>query len=321
MQGIPKVSVITLSYNQVKYIKDCMDGVLTQKVDFPIEYIVHDDASDDGTSEIISEYANLYPDIIKPILQSENQYSKHHSFSKILHECIRYAKGEYIAICEGDDYWIDNFKLKKQVEILDSSPDYGLIYTKVKNYSQNLGKYTGIGGGKNETYEDFLIRNTIPTLTTLFRKNLFLSYILDEEPETKNWKSGDYPLWLYIATHSKVKFLNEITGVYRILSESACHTQSIKKKYEFSKNAFEIKRYYIDKYGGGQTTEFLNRFSKRESESLLRYAIVLDEKRIVQEIKASSRTRKKNIEERFLISYPRVSRIILNFLYRIKGMY
>lgn len=123
----PNVSVITLTYNQADYIRECIEGILMQKTDFPIELIIHDDASTDGTSDIIKEYAEKYPDIIKPIIQKENQYSQKKSFYPILGKCIDKASGKYIAFCEGDDYWTDPQKLQKQVEFLESHPD--IVYT------------------------------------------------------------------------------------------------------------------------------------------------------------------------------------------------
>ncbi len=110
----PVVSVICLTYNHAPYIKECLDGFLMQKTDFTFEVIIHDDASTDGTTDIIREYAAKYPDIIKPIIQAENQYSKHHDFNKILQVCIDRSKGKYIAMCEGDDYWTDSLKFHKQ---------------------------------------------------------------------------------------------------------------------------------------------------------------------------------------------------------------
>ena len=106
------VSVICNTYNHEKYIKSALDGFVMQKTNFEYEVLIHDDASTDSTADIIREYEKKYPDIIKPIYQSENQYSKKVPISKT-YQYSR-AKGKYIAICEGDDYWTDPFKLQKQ---------------------------------------------------------------------------------------------------------------------------------------------------------------------------------------------------------------
>lgn len=116
-----KVSVICLAYNHAKYIRDTLEGFVSQETDFPFEVIVHDDASADGTDEIIREYQAKYPDIIKPIFQKENQYSKGIPITKEF--IFPILRGEYIAFCEGDDYWTDSRKLQRQVDALDAHPE------------------------------------------------------------------------------------------------------------------------------------------------------------------------------------------------------
>lgn len=116
-----KVSIICLSYNHKKYIKKALEGFLKQKVNFKYEILINDDLSLDGTQEILKEYEQKYPEKIKVIYQKENQYSKGISPTKFLYEI---AQGEYLAFCEGDDYWIDENKLQKQVEFLEKNKDF-----------------------------------------------------------------------------------------------------------------------------------------------------------------------------------------------------
>ena len=103
-----KVTVFCLAYNHEKYIKKALDGFVMQKTNFKFEVLVHDDASADNTPNIIAEYAEKYPDIIIPILQKENQFSKHIPIAKTYFYPI--MRGKYIAICEGDDFWTDEYK-------------------------------------------------------------------------------------------------------------------------------------------------------------------------------------------------------------------
>ena len=120
----PLVTIRCLVYNHEPYLRQCLDGFVMQKTNFPFEAIVHDDASTDRSAEIIREYAEKYPNIIKPIFETENLYSKHDgSIRKVMYE---HTKGKYVAICEGDDYWIDPYKLQKQVDILESNTNIGL---------------------------------------------------------------------------------------------------------------------------------------------------------------------------------------------------
>jgi len=126
----PFVSICCLAYNHEPYIRDCLDGFMIQQTNFDFEVLIHDDASTDKTAEIIREYEKKYPDIIKPIYQTENQYSKRVGITRVFQ--FPRARGKYIAMCEGDDYWTDPLKLQKQVDFLESNPDYGLVHTGFK---------------------------------------------------------------------------------------------------------------------------------------------------------------------------------------------
>ena len=129
----PLVSICVFTYNHEKYISQTLDGIIMQRTSFLYEIIIHDDASTDNTKSIIEKYRSDFPDIIKPIFQKENKYliSK---FNFQYEYVYPKAKGKYIAICDGDDYWIDPTKLQKQVEFLDLHPEYGLIHTKAAKY-------------------------------------------------------------------------------------------------------------------------------------------------------------------------------------------
>ena len=115
------VSVICNAFNHGKYIRDALNGFVMQKTDFKFEVLVHDDASKDDTADIIREFEAEYPDIIKPIYQTENQYSKNVWITDVYQ--LRRSKGKYIAISEGDDYWTDPDKLQKQYDALEAHPE------------------------------------------------------------------------------------------------------------------------------------------------------------------------------------------------------
>lgn len=129
----PLVSICCLAYNHEKYIEDALKGFVNQKTEFPFEVIIHDDASTDGTTDIIRRYEKLYPEIIKPIYQEENQYRKHISIQKTYN--YPRCKGKYIALCEGDDYWCDENKLQKQVEYMEKNPECTFCFS--NGYIQN----------------------------------------------------------------------------------------------------------------------------------------------------------------------------------------
>jgi len=118
----PLVSIICRTYNHEKYISEAIESFLMQKTDFPIEIIIYDDASTDNNANIIGKYKKKYPSIIRPIYQKENQHSK--GFNRSVRLIYSKAKGKFIASCEGDDYWTDPYKLKKQVEFLEQNTNY-----------------------------------------------------------------------------------------------------------------------------------------------------------------------------------------------------
>lgn len=120
----PLVSVRCITYNHEPYIAQAIDGFLMQKTNFPFEVVIHDDASTDKTADIIREYEKKYPLIIKPIYQTENQYSKGNgAVTKVVNTKL---KGKYIAFCEGDDYWIDENKLQVQFDFMEYHPECSL---------------------------------------------------------------------------------------------------------------------------------------------------------------------------------------------------
>ncbi|HHX69808.1 MAG TPA: glycosyltransferase [Gallicola sp.] len=241
----PLVSVCCITYNHEDYIRDAIEGFLIQKTSFPIEIIIHDDASTDNTAQIIKEYEDKYPDLFVTILQSENQWSKGGGsiYARFVYPR---ARGKYIALCEGDDYWTDPLKLQKQVDFLEDNSDYGLVHTGYKTSSGNeiLNKKFNITGFY---LEDFLTgKRTIGTLTMLFRR-----YLYESTPKLyklKQFKVGDLPLRIELANISKIGYINECTAMYRILEESASHDKRIEKEIDFQKETLFIRLFYIKYY-------------------------------------------------------------------------
>lgn len=135
----PLVTVFCITYNHKRFIRPCLESLVNQKCEFPYEIIIYDDASTDGTREIIMEFQEIYPDLIRPFLREENQWSKNPGVIDILYNNPQ-AKGEYLAICEGDDFWIGQDKLQKQVAILEKYPEC----------SMTCGAYLLIDEGKEE---------------------------------------------------------------------------------------------------------------------------------------------------------------------------
>lgn len=239
------LSIHCITYNQASYIRGCLEGFVMQKTNFAFEAIVHDDCSTDGTTDIIREYAEKYPDIIKPIFEKENLYSKKDgSLTRLMNDRMR---GKYIAYCEGDDYWVDPYKLQKQVDYLEEHPECGLVYGKARALKDHLLDYSY---GAKTSFEELLMCNTIPTLTVVVRTEIYNKYFDSEYYDARmnlRWMMGDYPLWLYVASCSQVHFMNEDFSVYRITENSASRPQNIKKRFDFIVSAFDIAMYYAER--------------------------------------------------------------------------
>ena len=275
---VPLVTIRCLTYNHEPYIRQCLEGFVMQQTNFRFEAIVHDDASTDGTAAIIKEYAEKYPNIIKPIFETENQYSKRDgSLRRIMDS---HTRGKYVAMCEGDDYWIDPLKLQKQVDFLESHPDYGLIYTQAKVLQGK--KYVQIVGSEVKDFRDLLLGgNRIPTLTTCFVRELQKEYIYQVvEKWHKAWKMGDYPLWLFLSHRTKIKYLEDVTSVYRMLPESTSHSKNITKMVQFSESIYDIRLFFLEHFYNGEDVELIKRRILEDKVwGIFRYYFVLDEER------------------------------------------
>lgn len=249
MSELPILAILCTAYNHAPYIRQCLEGFVMQKTTFPFIAIVHDDASTDNTAEIIREYEKKYPDIIKPIYETENQYSKPDgSLRRIMAKAVP-GSVKYIALCEGDDYWTDSLKLQKQVEYLERNPSCGLVYTKVKYFSQQKNKFTKFFGEEVRSLQEFINKgNTIPTLTVLYKKSIAEKYSKEIKPENHHWSMGDLPMWLYFTLNSKIGFIYDCTGVYRVLRHSASHFSTKEKLLNFQLNSLEIMKFFADRY-------------------------------------------------------------------------
>jgi glycosyltransferase involved in cell wall biosynthesis len=208
--GLPLVSVLCLTYNQAHTIKDSLDSILAQDLSFPFEIVVHDDASTDGTSEIIKEYQLRRPGLINHVRQSQNQYSRG---QRILALALPHAKGRYVAICEGDDYWTDTQKLRKQIEFLENNPGYVITYHDCQPFDASGKLNIDFGGATRDLSEDELQRATpIYTLTSCFR-----NLINEFPPEFSTARYGDMFLWSLLGNYGKGKFILDIEpAMYRV---------------------------------------------------------------------------------------------------------
>lgn len=205
----PLVSILVLTYNHEKYIQQAIEGCLMQQTSFPFELIIHDDASTDNTAQIIQRYADQYPEVIVPIIQKENQYSKGVRITATI--LIPRARGKYIAFCEGDDYWTDSMKLRKQIDFLENHPEYSgsahqsLVLTNgvERLFNRNV---------KSDIYiNDLLGSRLFHTASFVFRTDPYRKY----PPMPGKALSGDRLLFLLVAANGPIYYFNDIMCIYR----------------------------------------------------------------------------------------------------------
>ena len=253
----PLVSVVVATYRHARFIAQCLDGIVNQVTKFPIEVIVGEDGSDDGTTELCIQYAEKYPNLIRLFIRdrSLSQYRSAEGnvirFNGVWNRMS--ARGKYIAMCEGDDYWIDPLKLQKQVDFLEANPEYGMCYTNFNIYRQDSGKMEyDVFTSRNR---DFPIRYNTPEEFVL-RKGYVCppSWVFRKEclpPEDQNIKSldGTFVMFTHFLCTTKVYGMDDTTAVYRVLSESASHSMDYSKMYVRAKNLLETQYKLIDYYG------------------------------------------------------------------------
>lgn len=271
----PLVSVKTITYNHQEYIAQCIEGVIKQKTNFPFEYIIAEDCSTDNTLKIVKEYANKYPEIIK-VISSENNVGACENDHRSELAC----RGEYVALCEGDDYWTDPFKLQKQIDFLQANPDYGLVHS---SFSCLTGKkmHKDVWGKKivptGNILASLIKGNCIATGTVCVRNNLLKKIRIGKIIKENNWGMGDYPLWIEIAAMSKIGYISDVTSVYRVHLGSVTHGLNWEGEYKFFMDRYRIKRYYANKYKQENILPFIELMYHRE---LLKYAIFLRDKKL-----------------------------------------
>lgn len=220
----PLVTISCITYNQENFIGNAIEGFLCQKTNFDYEILVHDDASTDNTAQVIKRYLKEYPDKIKGVFESENQYSKGINPNFINYKL---SSGKYIALCEGDDYWIDPLKLQKQVDYMEEHKDCTFCFTNgyIENTADHNARRIFIPydhsrydkryykhGNRRYDLENFWQLSFIPTASFLFpRSNL------NKLPSTffDKCQAGDLKMRLFYTAMGYAYFIDEKTCVYR----------------------------------------------------------------------------------------------------------
>lgn len=295
------VSVQCITFNHAPYITDAMNGFCMQETNFPYVCVIVDDCSTDGEQDVIKRYLAEHfepaeQNIVKDFDTEDYSFSfarhknnqncyfavyylkyNHYSVKKpkarYLNELPQHTK--YIAMCEGDDYWIHPGKLQMQVDFLENHPDYSLVHTDFDLVEGKRRHWKEIFPDGNYFPGIFHNNVNIGTLTTLFRTSTYA--ILPKLYIGKGWPMNDYPLWLEFAHAAKIYFINIVTARYRVLLHSASHSENINKLITFKNEAVNIRQFYANYFhirlnNGG--------LSKKYFLDILRYAYRLNDKNI-----------------------------------------
>lgn len=249
MDNLSSISVCIhcLTFNHERFIERALQGFIMQKTTFPFLAVVIDDCSSDKTPQIVRDYERRYPSIIKAICLEENYHSQKKTKSGFFVPFDKDAK--YIAICEGDDYWTDPFKLQKQVDYLESHPDIGLCYTDYSRANKDLqilnSSCFSNGIKRPESFEEqLLLQGYIAPMTWVYKKDLRRQ--LQVPKGLGDWS---FAFSLELFKNSKVGFLDLDTAVHVIHPDSACHQTDSKKRFLYEYRLFKEQIFFAEKYG------------------------------------------------------------------------
>lgn len=241
-----------ITYSHAAYIKDAIEGVLSQVTDFNFELIISNDFSKDATDAIVNEYLENHPK------GRMIRYTFHQSNIGAMANLIfalQQCKGKYIAMCEGDDYWTDPLKLQKQVDLLNTHNDYGLVHHDADYYFQASGELIKGHHKKNNAlissgmvFEELLRANNIYTPTVMFRSSLLNNFLAINKDIRDQFLLADYAMWLTFAQSMKVSYMPESMATYRVLPNSASKSNLYEKSLAFMKSYFDIRLFFLDKY-------------------------------------------------------------------------
>ena len=261
----PKVSVCLIAYNHEKYIKQCLDGILCQQVNFDFEIVIGEDKSKDNTLAIIKEYQKNHPDIIL-VLESERNVGMVANWERTLMAC----KGKYIAIIEGDDCWISDSKLQKQVDMLDRQAEYSLTFHGVElEFEDGVlqeDPLAPVSDNEELSIKDVILRNWfIPTCSIMIRANALSAF----PSWTRSLQAIDMVVQLMVTMHGNIGYINEKMGRYRIHAAGISQMQWLGKANKLQLAKIEIFKHF-DAYSRGKYKEWINMRLERGYRTIMR---------------------------------------------------
>lgn len=256
-----EVTIFCITYNQSEYIATAIESFLMQKTNFNYKILIHDDASTDGTTEILKQYEKKYPDIVKVVYQTENQYSKRIKIMKAF--MLPLLEGKYIASCEGDDYWTDEYKLQKQYDYMESNPGCSMCV----HSSLSVKADTGACLCKNILSKNFKTYDIVDAINGLGRDVATNSFFYKRElaykwPEFREIAPcGDYTLPILAAEIGYIAYIPEIMSAHRILANSSLSktfAKDYQKRIEYA-NRYSQMLKCLDEYTEHKYTDIIEK--------------------------------------------------------------
>ncbi|WOJ96775.1 glycosyltransferase family A protein [Congregibacter brevis] len=218
----PLVSICCTTFNHGEFIRDAVHGFLIQKTSFPFEIIVHDDASTDGTTEILEELRSIYPRLIRLVVQDENQWSK--GCRLLANHVFTLARGKYIAVCDGDDFWVDPRKLQLQVDFLETNQDFVLCFTDSQGVIEDTQEVTQLTARRQD-----LSSLELQSTTSLFTSSAcFRNEIKIWPDQLTRAPYGDLVMWSLLGDFGKGKFISEAQPIRQRVHPAGVHSMQSK---------------------------------------------------------------------------------------------
>jgi glycosyltransferase involved in cell wall biosynthesis len=218
----PLVSVVMLTYNHERYLAEAIDGVVRQETSFPVELLIGEDCSTDGTRNVALSYQKRFPEMIR-VIASEQNVGMHENLARL----VAAARGKYIAFCEGDDFWHRSDKLSLQVAALEADPTVSLVWSDHRMVSdagcvlREHDQHSWIGDWVS--YDDLIVRGNVISTPTVCARSDLVKKAYFESPQCRDFSlpMGDMPLWLEISQCGRIRYLRQPLASYRLSTNSA----------------------------------------------------------------------------------------------------
>jgi len=261
----PEVSVCLITYNHAPHIRECLDSILMQETSFPYEICIGEDGSTDGTREICIEYAERHPDRIRLILRSQSEpgretYAAQGNYNYV--ETLKVCWGRYFADMDGDDAWLDPLKLQKQFDAMESDPSLSLVHSDCAVYDETSGKMVSqhlqrdrniahvVDSNPSRFMYDVLTSRYKIMTCSVFTRSSAVRAVIDEAPGLfREYANGDVPLWTELTRYGSFAYINEPLAIYRLLGESATHSEESEKRLGYYNRNEDLKIHLAQKYG------------------------------------------------------------------------